>query len=229
MLAAISTTILSRRSCAETCSAMVSRSRLNKTRGPPDALRMCCDPPPQSQPAGSPVAGVKRTENNNFSHSAPPQALDPGRIGIAKTVTQFAAAHLSGRIANRGSLCQAKRLPEAITSVSGRCCGSEVHDRPKRGGLAINPCAKRQKIVLGFVEPVERMQRAHREFGIGGVDQHRELDFGGGNGADVDIALEQRLERLGCYAGMAAHAAADHRNLGHVGGAVEPRIADLAL
>ena len=41
MLAAISTTILSRRSWAETCSAMVSRSRLNKTRGPPDALRMC--------------------------------------------------------------------------------------------------------------------------------------------------------------------------------------------
>jgi hypothetical protein len=41
MLAAISTTILSRRSCALTCSAMVSRSRRNKTRGPPDALRMC--------------------------------------------------------------------------------------------------------------------------------------------------------------------------------------------
>jgi hypothetical protein len=76
---------------------------------------------------------VKRTKNNNFSHSAPPQAPDPGRIGIAKTVAQFAAAHLSGRIANQGSLCQAKRLPEAITSVSGRCCGSEVHDQPKRG------------------------------------------------------------------------------------------------
>jgi hypothetical protein len=42
----ISTTILSSRSWAETCSAMVSRSRLSKTRGPPDALRMCCDPPP---------------------------------------------------------------------------------------------------------------------------------------------------------------------------------------
>src|SRR3954470_12316882 len=112
MLAAISTTILSRRSWAETCSAMVSRSRLNKTRGPPDALRMCRYPPPQGQPAGWPVAGVKLTKNNNFSHSAPPQAPDPGRIGIAKTVAQFAAAHLSGRIANQGLLCQAKRLPE---------------------------------------------------------------------------------------------------------------------
>src|SRR6202051_5388008 len=111
---------------------MVSRSRLNKTRGPPDALRMCRYPPPQSQPAGSPAAGVKRTKNNNFSHSAPPQPSDPGRIGIAKTVAQFAAAHLSGRIANQGSLCQAKRLPEAITSVSGQCCGSEAHGQPKR-------------------------------------------------------------------------------------------------
>jgi hypothetical protein len=33
-------------------------------------------------------------------------------------VAQFAATHLTGRIANRGLLCQAKRLPEAITCVS---------------------------------------------------------------------------------------------------------------
>jgi hypothetical protein len=56
--------------------------------------------------------------NYNFIHSARPQAPDPGRIGIAKTVAQFAATHLTGRIANRGLLCQAKRLPEAITCVS---------------------------------------------------------------------------------------------------------------
>src|SRR5258707_10764884 len=82
---------------------------------------------------------------------------------------------------------------------------------------------------LRLVEPVECMQRAHRQFGIGGVDQHRELDLGGGDGADVDIALGQRLESLRRHPGMAAHAAADHRNLGDVGGAVEPRIADFAL
>jgi hypothetical protein len=61
---------------------------------------------------------VKRTKNNNFIHSARPQAPDPGRIGIAKTVAQFAATHLTGRIANRGLFCQAKRLPEPITCVS---------------------------------------------------------------------------------------------------------------
>src|ERR1700688_2658562 len=75
MLAAISTTILSRRSWAETCSAMVSRSRLNKTRGPPDALRICQHPPPRGQPAGWPAAGDKTKKNNNFIHSAPPGAL----------------------------------------------------------------------------------------------------------------------------------------------------------
>src|SRR5258708_28966470 len=78
MLAAISTTILSSRSWAETCSAMVSRSRLSKTRGPPDALRMCQNPPPQSQHAGWPAVGVKLQKSNNFIHSAPSQALDPG-------------------------------------------------------------------------------------------------------------------------------------------------------
>src|SRR3984957_7923931 len=59
MLAAISTTILSRRSWAETCSAMVSRSRLNRTRGPPDALRITSNPLPRGQPTGRPEAGVK--------------------------------------------------------------------------------------------------------------------------------------------------------------------------
>jgi hypothetical protein len=33
---------------------------------------MCQNPPPQSRPAEWPVAGVKRTKINNFSHSAPP-------------------------------------------------------------------------------------------------------------------------------------------------------------
>ena len=55
-------------------------------------------------------------------HSAPPATLETGRIRIAKTVAQFAAADPSGRIANRGLFCQAKRLPEAITVLSAQCC-----------------------------------------------------------------------------------------------------------
>src|SRR5882724_6272306 len=75
MLAAIKTTILSSRSWALTCSAMVSRSRLNRTRGPPDALRMVLGPPPQYQLGRSPRLGVKLKKNNNFIHSAPSRAL----------------------------------------------------------------------------------------------------------------------------------------------------------
>src|SRR5580704_13055610 len=44
MLAAISTTILSRRSCALTGSAITSRSLRNSTRGPPSAPRMARGP-----------------------------------------------------------------------------------------------------------------------------------------------------------------------------------------
>src|SRR5665647_1917532 len=80
-----------------------------------------------------------------------------------------------------------------------------------------------------LIEPVERVQRAHREFGIGGVDQHRKLDFGGGYGADVDVARGKGGKRLGGDTGMAAHAAADDGDFGDVGGAVEPRITDPGL
>src|SRR6185437_14364803 len=68
--------------------------------------------------------------------------------------------------------------------------------------------------ILRLVQPVQRMQRAHRQFGIGGIDQHRELDLGGRDGADIDAAFRQRLKRHGGDAGVAAHADADDRDLG---------------
>jgi hypothetical protein len=37
---------------------------------------MCWYPPPRSQQAGWPAAGVKLKKNNNFIHSAPPQTLE---------------------------------------------------------------------------------------------------------------------------------------------------------
>src|SRR5258706_4636343 len=160
MLAAISTTILSNRSWALTCSAMVSRSRLSKTRGPPDALRMCWYPPPRSQQAGWPAAGVKLKKNNNFIHSARRKHWKPGRIRIAKIVAQFAAAHPSGRIANWGLFCQAKRLPQAITALPAQ--------RRRHQG----------KIVLNLIESIKRVQRAHPDLGIDGVNQHRKPEFG---------------------------------------------------
>src|ERR1700723_3777151 len=93
MVAAISATILSRRSWAETSPAMVSRSRLNRTRGPPDALRIYSNPLPRGQPAGWPGAGVKLKMQQFYSFgdaASPRSARDTGRISIAKTVAQFA-------------------------------------------------------------------------------------------------------------------------------------------
>src|ERR1700730_14555365 len=84
MLAAISTTILSRRSCAETGSAMVSRSRLNRTRGPPDALRISSNPLPPGQPTGRPGVGVKLKTQQIYSFGV---WYRPNHT--AKTVAQF--------------------------------------------------------------------------------------------------------------------------------------------
>jgi hypothetical protein len=66
------------------------------------------------------VAGSWREtqEKQQFYSFGTAASLLPAESGLPKTVAQFAAAHLSGRIANRGLLCQAKRLPDAITSLS---------------------------------------------------------------------------------------------------------------
>src|SRR3954447_411097 len=80
-----------------------------------------------------------------------------------------------------------------------------------------------------LVQVVEAMQRANREFRIFGVDQQRELYFGGRDGADVDPALGQRLEGPGGDPGMAAHANADDRDFGDIAGPVDAIVADFPL
>src|SRR5215212_3455131 len=82
---------------------------------------------------------------------------------------------------------------------------------------------------LGVVEPIKRVQRPHRQLGIGRIDQYREFDFRGGDGADVDIARGEGGKRLGSDARMAAHAAADHGDFRYICGAIEPGVADFAL
>src|SRR6185295_17790495 len=105
MLAAISTTILSRRSCALTGSAITSRSRRNSTRGPPSVPAMA---------------------------NIPQGRIDPTAIAGGPCKRQASTSQL-----------QVFGLPSRI--------------RQGPSGL--------------FVEPIERMQRAHRKLGVGGVDQ----------------------------------------------------------
>src|SRR6478752_7600917 len=163
MLAAISTTILSRRSCAETCSAMVSRSRLNKTRGPPDALRMCQNPPPQSRPAEWPVAGVKRTKINNFSHSAPPAG--PGSAESRSPKLWHSLRQPTSQAYSQSRLVLPSKRPARNNNVwvIGDAATAKLDDLPKHRRSDDQTMRIREKIVLGLVEPVERMQRTYRQ------------------------------------------------------------------
>src|SRR4051812_39243396 len=120
MLAAISTTTLSRRSCALTGSAITSRSRRNSTRGPPSAPRII-------QVLIQP--GI-----------CPRLRLQPDHVRIAT-----ATAHARGK-------------------PNGLFAGAEW-----RPGLSL-------------IQPVQRVQRAHGEVALGGLDQHGEFDLGGGDG-----------------------------------------------
>src|SRR5262249_27583832 len=105
--------------------------------------------------------------------------------------------------------------------------GRRGHDSyPRWGGVSRRRASASGTRVL-FVQLIEAVQGAPRQFRVVGVDQQRKLDLGGGNGADVDALLRQRLERLGGDAGVAAHADADHRDLGNVICAVETLVTDL--
>src|ERR1700735_1484990 len=107
MLAAISTTILSRRSCAETCSAIVSRSRPHGTGGPPAALRISSTPLPPGPPTGRARELALSSKRNKFIHSV----VCIGRITPPKQWHSSQSGSSSGRIPNRALFCQAKGLP----------------------------------------------------------------------------------------------------------------------
>jgi hypothetical protein len=73
---------------------------------------MCRHPPWRNRRAFYPGgASANLQKNNDFIISASVAGAGIGRISMRKTVAQFAAARSSGRIANQGSFCQAKRLP----------------------------------------------------------------------------------------------------------------------
>jgi hypothetical protein len=86
---------------------------------------------------------VKRTKNYNFIHSARPQAPDPGRIGIAKTVAQFAATHLTGPYSQSRLALPSKTLARGNNVyVSADAAPAKCMVCQTAAGLAIRPCAK---------------------------------------------------------------------------------------
>src|SRR2546423_465093 len=89
MLAAISTTILLRRSCALTGSAITSRSRRNSTRGPPSAPRIA-----------SVLCGARQDAPGYFENPAKPRLRDHS-LRIANALCRGQDKVASPRIACR--------------------------------------------------------------------------------------------------------------------------------
>src|SRR5262249_31741022 len=115
-----------------------------------------------------------------------------------------------------------------LKPISNAACKPQAKDSGMTDQAIVRRNAKRGESGC-FIESIQRMQRAHCEFGESSVNQKRKLYLGGGNSANIDGSLGQSLERLRRDAGMAAHADADHRNLGDIGGAVEPGVTDRTL
>src|SRR3954463_9923552 len=161
---------------------MTSRSRLSKTRGPPDALRICPHLP--------------RGQHSDTSV----------RWLSLRRTTAFARGGANGTGRGGESDCP-NCLPQPYGCLTGPytelrlVLPSKTPARPETS-RSLSQARRFRKDFLRFVQSVQRVQGAHGQFGVGGVDQHRKLDFGGGDGADVDLLLRKRRKRLGCDAGM---------------------------
>src|SRR5690606_13082660 len=68
---------------------------------------------------------------------------------------------------------------------------------------------------LLLIEPVDGMQSPDGKFSVRAVDQNGNLDFRRRDRTNIDALLGERPECRRGNAGMAAHADADHRDLGH--------------
>jgi len=82
-------------------------------------------------------------ENNNFIHSARPQAPDPGRIGIAKTVAQF-CGNPPLRPYSQSRLVLPSKTPARNNNVwvIGDAAPAKRMICQNAAGLAIRPFAK---------------------------------------------------------------------------------------
>src|ERR1700722_19587792 len=84
------------------------------------------------------------------------------------------------------------------------------HNRSSRARAA-------ETALSGGIEAVGGMQRAYGQLGVFGADEDGDFYLAGGNHLDVDaLAGERRKHRAG-DAGVAAHAGADHADLGDIG------------
>src|SRR5690606_10679787 len=87
------------------------------------------------------------------------------------------------------------RGPPAVSRIQPR---SRCRRLPQKATATFQP-----GVCLLIIETIDGMQSANRKFGIGSVDQDRNLDLRRGDGADVDALFRKRLEGGRGDAGMA--------------------------
>src|SRR5690606_909527 len=94
----------------------------------------------------------------------------------------------------------------------------ETEAAPGQGGARLRQHDGR--LSLGLVQPVIGMQSPNCKLRIFLIDQHRGLDFRGGDQLDVDSLFRKRPEHRGGDPRMATHA---HAHDGNLGPALGPR------
>jgi hypothetical protein len=119
--------------------------------------------------------------------------------------------------------CWQMRAGEALLSIRSVARFSDFKSRSKPGQSAAcamlpSPSEKThhaknvpfQSLIPSIlVEPIKRVQCAHGQFAISGIDQNGKLDFTCGDGEDINALFRQGPECLGCNTRMAAHAYAN--------------------
>jgi hypothetical protein len=85
---------------------------------------MCQNPPPRASRAGWPAAGVKLKKNNNFIHSAPPQALEPAESGSPKL--WHSLRQLTHQAYSELRLVLPSKTPATVDPLIPRCLKRET-------------------------------------------------------------------------------------------------------
>src|SRR6266550_2310164 len=126
MLAAISTTILSRRSCALTGSAITSRSRRNSTRGPPSAPRIAFSPVPAHDQAK--WAPVRRKDHAPVNESA--RGRTQNRFPLLLAARDLGPAERSPDRPDVRERCPGPRIVHAVIA-NALCRGQDKAASPR--------------------------------------------------------------------------------------------------
>src|SRR5262245_66354673 len=114
--------------------------------------------------------------------------------------------------------------PSGSSSGMGTCTSSKGLPGPKKTA-AVAMLAMSGTSLRAELERV--VEGAHRQLGVLVLDDAGDGDLGGGDHLDVHALLRERVEHASGHPGLAAHAHAPDRDLGHAIVGCHPRRPDL--